>query len=219
MFWRKFISVTFILLFTQVLFAKVRGPELVPITRDGVMTTRIAVDSWLTEYPSPVINVHADNPRGYTEVKGFKSLRKLDKPMYCRIKNGLYNPWSKTGNSVITYYTLLPLDMYQVLQATQLDNVNLHPGMLLTRVYYGSEGYCDASVMQDRKITKQINFYCDELEKPALKRLTKKDQFQEQWLYLKCTNGNKVFIRDEALLNTKGVTKGKFTSYGEVAAE
>ncbi len=191
----------------------------IPITRNNETKTRLTFNSWAGEYPYPVINVNSHIKDGYTEIFGYPSLRQLDKKQSCFIKNGLYNPWSKTKNSVINYYSLVPVLDYQVEKTVTIDDQKLHPNTKITNVFYLSEGYCDGSVkLIDNKI-KHLTFMCDDVDNASFKRLNAEDDFYEQWLYVNCKNGHKVFIRDKTLLKVKGVTKGDFNGYGEVTAK
>lgn len=112
------------------------------VERKGVSHLQVAGNFWQGESPSPVIDVHSQKA-GLTTIKGWASLRKLNKRQSCTIKNGLYHPWANvpgfdlymedetgprrssssasTQNSVITYYTIAPALDYKVIKKPTQD--------------------------------------------------------------------------------------------------
>ena len=54
----------------------------------------------------------------------------------------MYHPWSKTANSVITYYTIIGLVSYKALRATKLEENYIRKGDVIDNVHALSEGYC-----------------------------------------------------------------------------
>ncbi len=185
-----------------------------PITRNGITTTKVAVAFWQSEYPGPVIDV-SSKKSGTTTAQAYQSLRKLDAPIACAIKNGIYHPWSKTKNSVINYYTITSVEDYRALKTAKLEEYTIHAGDIITNVVYLSEGFCKANLKN-----RQIEFTCSALQDhpQEFQRLGEADTgpSREQWLYLKCEEGHKAFIQDTALLKSKGVKKGVIVKYGEV---
>jgi hypothetical protein len=185
-----------------------------PVTRNGVTVTKVVAPFWQSEYPGPVIDV-SSKKSGTMTVQAYQSLRKLDSPVACTIKHGIYHPWSKTKNSVIHYYTITPVEDYRALKTAKLEEYTIHAGDIITNVVYLSEGFCNGNLKN-----RQIEFTCSSLQEnpKEFQRLGEEDpgSFREQWLYLKCDEGHKAFIQDSALLKTGGVKKGAIVKYGEV---
>lgn len=185
-----------------------------PVTRNGVTVTKVAAPFWQSEYPGPVIDVRSKKS-GTMTVRAYQSLRKLDSPVACTIKHGIYHPWSKTKNSAIHYYTITPVEDYKARKTAKLEEYTIHSGDIITNVVYLSEGCCKGNLKN-----RQIEFTCSALqENPQdFQLLGKADSGSrpEQWLYVKCEEGHKAFIQDSALLKTKGVKKGVIIKYGEV---
>lgn len=185
-----------------------------PVTRNGVTVTKVAAPFWQSEYPGPVIDVRS-RKSGTMTVQAYQSLRKLDSPVACTIKHGIYHPWSKTNNSALHYYTITPVEDYKALKTAKLEEYTIHAGDIITNVVYLSEGFCKGNLKN-----RPIEFTCSALqENPQdFQLLGKADNGSrpEQWLYLKCEEGHKAFIQDSALLKTKGVKKGVIIKYGEV---
>ena len=196
-------------LFSINTFASDKSYQL-PITRNGKTTTRVAHNYWAGEYPSPVINVQTGG-KGNLIVKGYKSLRKLNEPVKCSIKKGLYHPWSKTGNSVITYYTIGPRNEIKATKNTQLDDYKIRKGQTIKNIMPAGEGYCNGLLNG-----KEISYFCDNADSPDFVETIPSDEKWEQWLYVKCRQGYNAFIQDKALLKYKNITKGKVESYGKV---
>ena len=185
-----------------------------PVTRNGVTVTKVATPFWQSEYPGPVIDVRSKKS-GTMTVQAYQSLRKLDSPVACTIKHGIYHPWSKTKNSVIHYYTITPVEDYKALKKAKLEEYTIHAGDIITNVVYLSEGFCKGNLKN-----RQIEFTCSALQENQrdfqLLGKAENGSRPEQWLYVKCEEGHKAFIQDTALLNTKGVKKGVIIKYGEV---
>lgn len=182
-----------------------------PITRNGKTQTRVAHNFWAGEYPRPVINVKAGE-KGYLIVKGYKSLRKLNEPVKCSIKKGLYHPWSKTGNSVVTYYTIGPRNEVKATRTTKLDDYTVRKGETIKNIMPAGEGYCVGLLNN-----KEISYFCDNAEEPDFVETIPSDEKWEQWLYVKCRQGYNAFIQDNALLKYTNIKEGKIVSYGKVA--
>jgi len=200
-----FLIVTIFLSFPNNSFAE-GGSYKISITRNDITKTRFVYNYWSHEFPTPVINVNARKP-GYTKIYAYKSLRKLNQKVICTIKNGLYHPWSKTANSVINYYTIIALHEYIALISTMLDSRPVKKGQIITNVHYLSEGYCSGNLKSNQKII-NIDFTCSDIDKNKFKQITTKDNFVEQWLYMKCREGYNAFIKDAALLKQPGIKGG-----------
>ncbi|MDD4357228.1 MAG: hypothetical protein PHN98_08245 [Smithellaceae bacterium] len=185
-----------------------------PVTRNGVTITKVAIPFWQSEYPGPVIDVRSKKS-GTMTVQAYQSLRKPDSPVACTIKHGIYHPWSKTKNSVIHYYTITAVEDYKALKTAKLEEYTIHAGDIIANVVYFSEGFCKGNLKN-----RQIEFTCSALqENPQdFQLLGKADNGSrpEQWLHVKCEEGREAFIQDAALLNTKEVKKGVIIKYGEV---
>jgi hypothetical protein len=196
---------------------------LLPITRAGQTNMMVAYNFWSTEYPGPVVNVNSTK-RGTTTVQAFKSLRKLDTPVNCAIKNGIYHPWGKSP-SLISWYTITPASTYTAKQPGDFkyntDGADeavlpLKTGDKLTRAVYLSEGFCQVSVALDGKET-EVGTSCTNLEENEALENTVGGGQVEQWLYVRCADGTKAFIEDTVLLAQPGVKEGQITGYGSVS--
>jgi hypothetical protein len=205
------ISIFFMLISAQVL----AGSYQLPITRDGKTNTCVAYNSWMGEYPSPVINIKA-NRKGLTSIKAYRSLRKLNQAVSCTIKNGLYHPWSKTANSVITYYTIIGLVSYKAIKPTKLEKNYIRKGDVIDNVHALSEGYC-AGRLKSFSSKKEIEFNCADIDKPAFKNIKDGRDIFEQWLYVKCKQGYKAFVKDTNLLKQTGSLHGQIKGYEEIS--
>ncbi|MHB8138376.1 MAG: hypothetical protein ACYDGO_08310 [Smithellaceae bacterium] len=185
-----------------------------PVTRNGITITKVAAPFWQSEYPGPVIDV-SSKKSGRTIAQAYQSLRKLDAPVACTVKNGIYHPWSKTQNSVINYYTITSVEDYRARKTVKLEQYSISEGDSITNVVYASEGLCIGN-LKDR----QIEFRCSDVDEnpQEFQRLGEADKASrlEQWLYLKCEEGHDAFIQDSELLKTKGVKQGVIVKYGEV---
>ncbi len=186
-----------------------------PITRDGTTNTSVAYNSWMGEYPGPVINIKT-NKKGFTAIKAYRSLRKLNQVVSCTIKNGLYHPWSKTANSVINYYTIIGLVSYRAIKSTKLENNYLRKGDVIDNVHALSEGYC-AGRLKSSSAKKEIEFNCADVDKPAFKNIKDGRDIFEQWLYLKWKQGHKAFVKDNSLLKQTGALQGQIKGYEEIS--
>ena len=182
------------------------------IERDGKTTTRVAQNFWPGEYPGPVINV----PSKMT-VKAYASVRDFGLPIDCAIKPGIYHAWSQTPGSAIGWFNLVPVHTYTVKADTKLDDVPLKAGEVVTDVVPLAEGNCRGQLGRGKQ-RKAIEFQCAELDETSAIEHTAGagDTFNEQWIHLKCADGKKAFIRDEALRKVPGVTDGQIISYGKV---
>lgn len=184
---------------------------LLPITRDGTTHTMLAYNFWSGEYPSPVIDVQADRNKT-RKIMGYTTLRNPDKKKACTIKSGIYHPWSQDKTSLINYYTIVPNVSYLAHGDNVLENLKLKKGDQLKEEIYLAEGYC--SYLLNGKIA--LETMCIGEENSHFKRVEVRSHATEQWLYLTCQEGYKLFVEDKGLLTQKGVIEGKIIGYGEV---
>jgi hypothetical protein len=80
---------------------------------------------------------------------------------------------------------------------------------------YIAEGSC--SYLLNRK--KEINTTCIEEAAPnpsVYRRIEYPAHPREQWLYLNCREGYRVFARDVYLLRQPNIRKGRIAGYGKV---
>lgn len=187
------------------------------VTRSDATAQRLIYNFWSGEYPAPVIDVHASKS-GVTKISAHKSLRALNEPVACTIKNGLYHPWSDTKTSVRGYYTVSNVTDYEVKRRVELDGT-LQPGDRLINVFSLAEGLCKGT-LQSKSRKENIQFSCDVLDDSGqFKNLAPTtDRFHEQWLYLSCNEGYAAFVRDEDLLKQPGIKAGRIASYGRIEA-
>ncbi len=235
---KNLILTSLLLLLGTIAHADLVAPYQLTVVRNGVSYLQVAGNFWQGEYPGPVIDVNSSK-KGKTTIQGWTSLRQLDTRKNCTIQNGIYHPWSSTPNSVINYYTLAPVYEYMVIQdlpqdvASTLDTdpgTKISVGDKIINVFYLSEGYSTATLVQGKKET-TIGLSWDALEiHPEYFSLQKKTESlvkttlddgsvyesSEQWLYLNCKEGYKVFVQDTDLLAQKGVKEGDITDYGSV---
>ncbi len=216
------------------------GSYKLEVVRNGTTHLQVALNTWQSEYPSPVIDVSSKKKNGTTQIKGWESLRQLTVSKSCTIKNGLYHPWSQTKNSVINYYTLAPAVDYVVTKDVPVDvasafypevgnSVALKAGDELVNIVYLAEGISMATLVSnsteqyiyaDYGALENAEYFTKTLETKALKSVTYEDgttyDANEQWLYVKCAEGYNVFVEDTELLKQKGVKEGNVTGYGEI---
>ncbi len=209
------------------------------ITRGGKASTRVAYNYWSGEYPTPIIDVNSGKT-GTTAVDGYLSLRDMKDIRTCTIKNGVYNPWSKSDASIENYYTLAAVDDFLVLKDFFMTKtyfgagvkafekkIKVPAGAKIVNVVYGAENYCTATLQIGKNLT-PIDESCDFFyENPKnLQKISKEnDQFREEWLYLNCSEKSesggtlKVFVNADALMGQKdkGIREGCMgLSYGSV---
>jgi hypothetical protein len=175
-----------------------------PVTRDGVTTTRVAVNNWLGEYPSPDMSVASP-----ITVKGYESVRALTAPADCAITPGRYHPDAKTKTSALEFFTLVPLETYSVTADAKIDNAVFKKGDKLIDVVYLAEGACRGMLVKGKAKPKLVEFDCGGVyDSKAFTMTSKRDEkFNEQWVHVQCTDGHKAFVRDQALLEAPGVTQ------------
>ena len=171
----------------------------------------VAINFWRGEYPGPVIDIQPSK-NGWSEIMGYSSLRNPANKKVCSVKAGTYHPWTKDNISLISYYSIIPRIDYVSQLDTILENTKVKEGDKLQREVYLSEGFCSYLFNGETKLETQC------VDKP--------DQFQainypahssEQWLYLSCREGHKVFVQDSDLLNQPNVREGQISGYGEVS--
>ncbi len=222
------------ILFSAVAIATPMSTTL-KVIRDGLFARDVRYNFWSNEYPSPVIDSNA-KIAGTTKITVEQSLRHLGQVKACTVKNGLYHPWSKTGNSVLKYISLVPLTEYRVrrsravtiLDETGSTDLMVHRGDYFTRVIYLSEGFCSAEYVNLKLERKDVDVECTTFDDsvnfartsrsaPAVKDETV--TIGEQWLLVSCAEGYLGYIRDEAFLATPTVKPGVITSYGTVGSD
>lgn len=195
------------------------GAYRLPLERDGKKDIKLAYNWWSGEYPGPVIDVTRK-----TTIQAHASVRKLGKTQSCTVKEGLYHPWSQDSTSLINYYTLVDLTIYEAEKDTALEEaftvkedkpVVLKKGDQVTNEVYLSEGWCRAEVRTE-KSKYLIEYFCDAVL--ALKNRSPKSPFSvdEQWIYVRCEEGHKAFMQDIDFLNSPDVREGQILGYGEV---
>ncbi|WP_069470788.1 hypothetical protein [Candidatus Marithrix sp. Canyon 246] len=203
--------VSFLLLsFTGLLHAS-EDSYLLPITRDGVTHTMITYNFWSGEYPNPVIHVQPSK-NNWSTVIGYSSLRNLGKKKVCSIKTGIYHPWTKDKISLINYYSITPKINYLVQQDTILEDQKVKKGDTIKNEFYLSEGFC-SYLLSDKT---DIEAKCID-NSTQFKRIKFPAHPAEQWLYLSCKEGYKIFVQDTDLLSQANVNEGGISGYGEVA--
>lgn len=196
---------------------------VLPISRASSTVEMVAYNFWSGEYPGPVINVKSDQA-GTTTVQAYKSLRQLDQPVACTIKNGLYHPWASPSSPTV-FYTIAPNVKYVVKKDATLTyypknesvdmTVDLKVGDVLEREVYVGENYCSIAIPVKGVLT-EVGIGCDATTDETVFQKVVGGGDTEQWLYVKCENGEKAFVRDQSLLAEPGVTEGQVIEYGTV---
>lgn len=200
-----------------VLAASPFGTTEVPVTRDGVKTTRVSANSWPGEYPSPMTHLSEQ-----VTIPAYKSVRVLGKPQACTLKPGVYHMWGSDQGSALGYYMLYPQSRYVALREVTIQEnppkITLQKGEVLANVVPLSEGHCHATRVGPSGKAEPLTFFCghafdpDDLrEEPA-----QKDPFEEKWIHLKCEEGHKAWVRAEALTKVKGAKQAQLVEYGRV---
>ena len=201
------------------------GSTTAAVTRGERVDFRVIYDNWSGEYPSPVIDVNSKNKKGTTTVTGYKFLQTLDQPVQCKIKNGLYHPWSDSGRSANRYYTIAKSPKYLVIKDNSALTVPTKIGTLVSDVIYLSEGFCAANTLDNRSTPKKtiaqvaVGFECSELDNESnFRKISEHNTFEdaEQWINVTCASGEKVYVQDQTLLQADGVKEGEITGYGSV---
>jgi hypothetical protein len=205
-----------------------------PITRQGLTTTRVAYNFWSGEWPTPVIDVNSDKT-GSTTIQAYKTLRdpKESDKVACTITNGIYHPWSKKDPSIIIYYSLSSRESYVAKEDTFLPmydsegnekRLQIPKDSVISNVIYYAENYCGAILRMGKK-ARSISASCDfftENKSLVMTSKKEKDDYSEQWLYLQCAEKNmdgsslKAFVRDEEILKQPGIKQGCPAEYGQV---
>jgi len=218
-------------LLAGVVMATQEMPYTIKITRDSKVHDRVAAPFWMSEYPSPVINVHATK-KGVTTIKGYATLRELTVRKSCTITNGLYHPWAKESNSVLQFYTIGPVESYKVtvdLPTQLLEDIaqddskrSVQRGDTIHNTVYLAEGRAVGVLHSNQKNDTLIEFSSDIFEKNRgiFEQIEKVDTYPktEQWLYLQCQEGYKIFVQDDDLLSQDGIKEGKTVGYGDISS-
>jgi len=186
------------------------GSYTLPITRNGVTHHMVAYNYWSGEYPKPVINVKHNQNR-WVQIEGYASLRKSLNREVCSIRAGIYHPWSKEKISIIDYYSIIPRVDYVAKKNTLLDDQKIRKGDKLENEIYIAEGSCSYLLNKRREIVATC------IDDPTVfRRIETPSHSSEQWLYLKCREGYKVFVQDTDLLSQPNIKRGAISGYGEV---
>ncbi len=219
------ILLTFTLLLNVALYAE-EVPYKLDITRDGKVSTQVAYNFWSGEYPSPVINIHAGTD-GKTTIEGYVSLRDKKERKVCTVKNGLYHPWAKGKDSLINFYTIVPIESYKVLVElpdevqSSFSDPDLKVGDEIRNIVYLAEGESQGIIHGDKRADETVYFQTNIFENnpKIFQRIENISTLEknEQWFYLKCDEGYNVFVEDVDLLEQEGIKKGQITGYGSVS--
>jgi hypothetical protein len=174
----------------------------------------LAYPAWSGEYPGPIIAVGDSNNKQVT-INGYASPRKLETLKKCTIPAWVLNPW-EAEDPVDTYYTFTTIFEYQVLE--NLPNFGLKKGDVLKNLAGGSENSCAFTLVSGKSVKHWYHTDCD-VRSPKYTQETKFESHpEEQWLYLSCKEGYKVFVQDSEMLKQTGINRGKTCPhyYGEV---
>lgn len=188
------------------------APYTLPITRNNKEKTMVAADWWGGEYPSPIIEV--SSKESTVAVYGYASLRKPTEKKKCTIPVGLYHPWTKDKLPVETYYTIIPHAQYEVTK----DNpeLNLKKGDFFDMEVGIGENFC-SYLHVSGKTRVELTEDCDLPVREGMRAIKPASHPTEQWLYLKCNEGYKIFIQDQDLLKQTGNKEGQICGYGYIA--
>jgi hypothetical protein len=211
-------------------FAQDNNPYPLDIERNGNVYHQVAAPFWALEYPSPVININA-HAKGFTTIQGYTSLRTKKERKPCDVVNGLYHPWSKKPNSSIIFYTINPVESYEITKklsdSIQGDwdfgdvKIDMRVGDKILYVSYIAEGYSLGvfSSSRSRKMGVRFSATVFEDNPQFFKRINQSPTLPdpEQWLYLQCAQGYNVFVQDIDLLKQKGIKKGQIRGYGSIS--
>ncbi|MDD5548589.1 MAG: hypothetical protein PHI79_03205, partial [Sulfurovaceae bacterium] len=160
---------------------------------------------------------------GKTTIEGYVSMRDKKERKICTIKNGLYHPWSKDKNSYINFYTIVPVESYEVIStpANDLAEKSLKTGDKIINIVYLGEGESQGILQSNSNEDTLIYFQSQIFENnpKIFKSIENISTYNndEQWLYLKCDERYNVFVEDKDILSQKGIKKGQITSYGEIS--
>ncbi|SFV60981.1 hypothetical protein MNB_SV-6-1712 [hydrothermal vent metagenome] len=188
------------------------GSYTLPITRHNITHSMVAYNFWSGEYPKPVIYVKPTHGR-WSKISGYSSLRRANKREECTIKSGIYHPWSRDSISLINYYSIVPKIDYIAREDRYLEGLHIKRGSKLENELYLAEGSCRYLLNKKREIITT----CIE-DSSTFERIKRASHPREQWLYLKCREGNKIFVQDNDLLSQPNVTRGAISGYGKVTA-
>ena len=206
--------IIFTQLLSQVAFAG-SDPYVLPITRKETTHKMVAAPWWSGEYPTPMLEVMSKEKDSKTvTIQGHASLRKLTDPQKaCTIDTGVYHPWGK-GHNVETFYSIMPWVQYEILK--DVPEEGLKTGDILDNEIYAAEGYCNY-VHVSGSTKKEVQLWCGgELDTSIYKKIDHPAHAGEQWLYLNCKEGYKVFVQDSELSKQTGDVTAKMCGYGTV---
>ena len=169
----------------------------IPVTRDGVTRRMFVHKGWGAEKSHIVVSARSKVDR-YRKVWGFESLRKLGKNRVCSIKPGIYHPVSKGNNSAIAYYTIAPAVAYVPKRDMKLSGLNIRKGDRFVDETHTYGEACYFHLQRDR--SKIVS--CSDLEdQNYFSRIDLPSHPAERWVYLKCKEEYKLFIKEEKLLD------------------
>lgn len=208
-------------------FAEQGYSTLAKVTRNGESQTRVIYKFWSTEYPSPVIDLNSKDKKGTTTVVAHKFVQDLSNPMNCTIKNGLYHPWSLSARSAKGYVTVTGHDLYRVNKANSTLNSELSvpEGAVIAEVIYLSEGFCSGVMFNNEEgqstttVRHLEDFDCAAiLDQENFTQINDKEKTAgaEQYIQVKCADGQMAYVRDQDMLKAPGAKEGEITGYGSV---
>lgn len=212
------------------LYADESMPYKIDVIRNGKVHHQVAYSFWSGEYPGPVININSSKV-GKTTIKGYTSLRDKKDIKPCSVSNGLYHPWSTKQSSLIRFYTISPIESYQV---TTIPSKEIHNELSITspeeylkvgdkiiNIVYEGEGYSEGILQVSSKTDKLLSFQSEIFDNnpTVFKKIedVKTLPNPEQWIYFKCEEGYNIFAEDKHLLSQKGIKRGEVTGYGEIS--
>lgn len=219
----------YILQFVNSASADIPKPYKFEIVRNGKVYHQVVSQFWEGEYPSPVININSQK-KGTTTITGYESFKDKTKQKLCRVKNGLYHPWTQDDTSIINLYTINPVISYEIIKKPSMSiqsNFNLDAktqkrglkiGDKIFNIVYISEGNSEGILRTKEQkeilISLSTNVF---IENPKFfKQIEKSSSLPklEQWLYLKCVDNTNVFVQDKDLLLQKGIKEGQVLGGG-----
>ena len=207
--------------------------ELVEITRDSKVMTRVQYNQWSGEEPSPVIDFLTSGQK-MNSVTAYLSVSDLSKKnqILCLMDSGLIHPWAE-NKEVLQYLTLIEQQKYtlrksfEFLKALDLEKqqvllLKTKPDDVIESVIYNSNGVCTFKILSQQK-KYQIDQDCSLISDRAAvqSKYDSNDVFKEQWIEFNCYQKNKdeplrAFIRDIDLLKMPGVKTGCIKSAQKV---
>lgn len=188
----------------------------VKVHRNGKSKLRVIYKFWSGEYPEPVIDV-GQHDRGFTTIKAFASMEKLDIPVQCTILNGLYHPWVEEKLSLDAYYTIAGLTRVKILDDTTFDEYQFKSGDYIDGIYFLEDNFCSGLVHTAKK-DYRIEFQCGRFKKAGgyFDVHEEDPNYYEQWLAFNCKEGYQAYARDQFLLKQPNIKPGEIVEHGKV---